>query len=122
MRYLGIDVGTRRSGAAFADSEDGILFSLETINHSTEDELVEAICQLVLQKQIDEVVLGYPLLPSGEPGMQAETVSALSQRLTEASVPHSLCDERYTSFAGSDIDKDAAAACEILSVWLNMNK
>lgn len=122
MKYLAVDVGTKRSGVAFADSESDVLFSLQTIAHSSDDELVAAISALVEQKQIDKVVLGNPLLLSGEAGAQSKLVSALSQKLSEASVPHELCDERYTTKVDRNIDKDAAAACEILSVWLNMNK
>ncbi len=122
MKYLGIDVGTKRSGAAFADSESGILFSLETINHESDDELIAEIQRLVQDKQIDEVVLGNPLLLSGAAGAQSKLVSALSDKLSAASIPHSLSDERYTTKIDKNIDKDAASACEILSVWLNMNK
>lgn len=121
MKYLGIDVGTRRSGIAFADSKDDILFSLKTFNHKTEDELFLEITRLVTEKQIDEVVLGNPLLLSGEAGKQSGIVLALAQRLSEVRIPYSLCDERYTSNGANLYDKDAAAACEILAVKLNLN-
>jgi len=122
MRYLGLDVGTRRTGAAFADSTDGILFSLETIQHSSAEELLASVLLIIKEKQIDEVVIGLPLLPSGEAGSQAEIVQNFKELLSEEGISCSLLDERYTTSKSREIDKDAASACEILTVWLNRNR
>lgn len=118
MKYLGLDVGTKRTGAAFADSDDDILFSLETIHHASEAELFSVIRKLVTQYRVDEVVLGMPLLPGGSEGKQTETVYSLLKALTTAKIPCSILDERYTSQKQQTFDSDAAAACEILAVKL----
>ena len=118
MRYLGLDVGTKRTGVAFADSEDDILFSLETVHHSSQDELFDAVCTLVSEKAIEEVVLGLPLLLSGKEGSQANIVISLNERLQEAGISTSMLDERYTTPQVKIVDKDAASACEILSLRL----
>ncbi len=118
MRYLGLDVGTARTGAAFADSEDDILFSLETIHHTSEGELFVMLRKLVTQYAVDEVVLGLPLLPDGSEGKQARMVNSLAKALSDAKIPCSLLDERYTSQKQHTFDSDAAAACQILSVKL----
>ena len=118
MRYLGLDVGTKRTGAAFADSDDDILFSLETIHHDSEEELFAVLRELVTQHGVDEVVLGLPLLPDGSEGKQARIVNSLAKALLDAKIPCSLLDERYTSQKKHSFDSDAAAACEILAVKL----
>ena len=114
MKYLGLDLGTKRTGIAFADSDDDILFSLETISHENFEDLLDRIMVLIAEKSIDEVVLGLPLLPSGEEGSQAEIVRNFSAMLSKAQIPHCLVDERYTSQKLKDLDSDAAAACKIL--------
>ena len=114
MKYLGLDVGTKRTGVAFADTDDDILFSLETIEHSSEEDLLKSIQNLISEKQIDELVLGLPLLPSGEEGSQAEVVHSLCRALDSAQIPYSLVDERYTTEKSKELDSDAAAACKIL--------
>lgn len=119
MKYLGLDIGTARTGVAFADSEDDILFSLETLTHASQEELVEHIATLYKERSIDEVVLGLPLLPSGDEGSQVDIVRSLSEALIAANINHSLLDERYTTPKSSDLDPDAAAACEILAVKLS---
>lgn len=118
MKYLGLDLGNKRTGVAFADSQDDILFSLETIHHTSTEELVDAIKSFVTQRQIDEVVLGLPLLLGGTEGAQATHTREVAKALEEAKIPYSLLDERYTSGSQRDIDKDAAAACQILAVKL----
>jgi putative Holliday junction resolvase len=120
MRYLGLDVGLRRTGVAFADSNDDILFSLETISHTSEDELFERVVALVKEKSIDEVVLGLPLLLSGEEGSQANIVIKFNERLQDKGISSSMIDERYTTPKSNELDKDAASACKILSLRLDL--
>lgn len=119
MKYLGLDVGTKRTGVAFADSDDDILFSLETIAHTSSEELVSAVVELVRLRGVDAVILGLPFLPSGEEGAQAEIVRDVETLLSEEGISCSTVDERYTTAKSKDFDKDAASACEILSQWLD---
>jgi putative Holliday junction resolvase len=121
MRFLGLDVGTKRTGMAFADSDDGILFSLETVQHSSQEDLVEQVQSVIAQKQIDEVVLGFPLLLSGKEGSQAKIVLEFQKKLENVGICSSLLDERYTTPKSSEFDKDAASACEIVSIRLQRN-
>ncbi len=116
MKYLGLDVGTKRTGVAFADSDDDLLFSLETIHHGSDEELLDAVKVIFEDKQVDEAVLGLPRLPSGEEGLQADLVRNFAQLLTDEGIPHSFVDERYTTPPKGDIDTDAAAACQILAI------
>ncbi len=118
MHYLGVDVGMRRSGFAYADSQNDILFSLETFSHTSQEELAEHIAMLVSDRAIDVVVLGNPLLPSGIPGKQSRAVQALASLLESKGIRSQLLDERYSTAPNSDFDPDAASACEILGVVL----
>lgn len=115
MNYLGLDVGTKKTGVAFASAQDDILFSLDTIQHSSFEELLVAVQALVRLRHIDEVVLGLPLLPSGDQGAQADIVLEFQDMLNEAGISTSTVDERYTTAKTGDFDKDAASACEILA-------
>ncbi|MBM3231504.1 Holliday junction resolvase RuvX [Candidatus Peregrinibacteria bacterium] len=118
-RYLGLDVGTKRTGVAYADDADGILFSLKTIEHASMDELFSEVKTLVDGRSVDEVILGLPLLPSGKEGAQASVVRAFGGILANAGIPFRCIDERYTSTPNGETDRDSAAACSILSVILD---
>lgn len=119
MKYLGLDVGTRRTGVAFADSDDDILFSLPTIEHTSKKELMKAIEALVAERHIDQIVLGLPLLPDGSHGSQAAFVESIGEDIERRGIPFVLLDERYTTQDVKEIDGDAASACTILSVQLD---
>lgn len=115
MRYLGLDVGTRRTGAAIGDDKDDILFSLATIEHTDFTQLTEAVMKIVSEKQVDIVVLGLPLLLSGEEGAQVAVVRSFGAELTKRGISCRFVDERYSTPPGPGMDKDSSAACSILS-------
>ncbi len=122
MRYLALDIGSKRTGVAYGDSSDDILFSLASLQHASVAELLESIAALVTHYRIDEVVLGLPLLPGGTEGKQATSVRNLAKALHEANIHHSFLDERYTSKADKSLDLDASAACQLLMVKLKMKR
>lgn len=115
MRYLALDVGGKRTGIAYGDS-DGTLFSLQTFEGESTEDLLEHVVSLYKDRSIDEVVLGLPLLPDGTEGSQAEFVREFADKLENSSINHSFVDERYSTPKNREIDPDSAAACSILAV------
>lgn len=122
MKLLGLDVGTKRTGVAYADSELDIVMSLETIEHSSFQELLLKIDLVRKEKEIDMLIVGLPLLPSGEHGKQADLVEEFAALLREKDIPFQFLDERYTTPSNPDIDPNAAAACDILQVYLRQGQ
>lgn len=124
MRLLALDLGRRRTGVAFADSSVGVPLALDTIQTGSEKDLVDQILQLCDEREIDLVVLGLPLLPSGDEGSQSAFAHLIGERLIDAGVEVGYLDERYTTQARpkkDDVDGDASAACEILLMFLQRN-
>lgn len=119
MKSLALDIGKRRTGVAYGDSEADIVFSLETIHHQSIDELCSAVQKIASEKEVEVVLLGLPLLPSGDEGEQATYVRSVADKLSKMGIFYELLDERYTTPSTRGVDPDAASACEILSVWLD---
>ena len=118
--YLALDIGEKRTGVAYADSTAGIALPLKTISHETFDLLNEKLLDLIKEKDITHIIFGLPLLPSGDEGHQAEIVrSVVSKMPIPSHISHIFIDERYTTPRGPHKDPDAAAACEILTVFLS---
>lgn len=116
-RLLGIDLGTRRTGLAFADTTVGLLCALDTISHNTTEDLEMQLAEIVRMKRIDEFVIGIPRLPGGEEGEQARTTRAMSAMIGDAfGLPVTLVDERFSSYGACGVDADAKAACALLDV------
>lgn len=122
MKVLALDIGTRRTGVAYLDSDVGIPLPLETLRHTSDDALVDAVLTIVRERKIDRVIVGLPLLPSGSEGAQAAVSRAIGARIAQRGIDVEYCDERYTtpkSISGSPplsaYDGDAAAACTLLN-------
>ena len=124
MRYLALDIGTRRTGVAFLDTDVGIPLPLDTISHTSQDELIHDVMEIVTVRNIHRVVIGLPRLPSGDEGEQAAVSRRAGECIAKKGVDVQYVDERYTTprsqmhkntIAPSAFDGDAAAACELLN-------
>lgn len=121
MCVLALDVGRRRTGAAFADGADGVPLALQSIEHASVRQLVAAVASIVRERAADRIVLGLPLLPSGAEGEQAAYVRSVAHALSPLGLPIAFLDERYTTDKGAS-DGDAKAACEILLTFLDRER
>ena len=136
MRVLGIDLGERRVGVAVSDPTGSIAQPLPTLRRRAGKRMPIGILQnLASQYEVQGIVMGLPLAPSGHDTNWTRTVREAAHNLEARSgVPVYLVDERYTSKAaeravrGLGLPKkkreekgrvDAAAAVLILQKWLD---
>lgn len=97
MRFLGIDYGTRRIGLAYGD-ELGIATPLPALVDAEPARRWLTLGELVRQRRITDLVLGYPLNMDGTAGFKAREVDAFAKRLRgDLGLPVHLVDERLTS-------------------------
>jgi putative Holliday junction resolvase len=98
VRYLGLDVGDVRIGAALSDETGTLATGLDTMRRVGPRKDVGAVAALVRRHDVGEVVVGLPRRLDGELGPQArkvlELVSALEAVLK---VPVVTWDERFTT-------------------------
>ena len=132
MRCLGIDYGTKRVGLAHGD-EIGVATPLPALTDADEAVRWKKLGDLVRQRRITDLVLGYPYNMDGSVGFKAKEVDAFAARLRgEFGLPVHLVDETLTSAeAESSIARkdrrsvrgsgliDSRAACLILQDWLD---
>lgn len=118
MRYLGLDIGRRRTGISFADDAIGVPLAVDTIISESEEDLVSKILQECDERDIDVVVVGLPLLPSGKEGTQSSFVRLIGDRLETATIHVEYLDERYTTNDEVGVDGDAKAAIQLLTTYL----
>ena len=132
MRYIGIDLGTRRIGLAFGD-ELGVATPLAALTQADPAERRAALLKVIRERRAQEIVLGHPLNMDDSEGPKAKEAAAFAVELTkELGLPVHLIDERLTSYeAESSIAKskrrdirasgiiDSRAATLILQDYLN---
>lgn len=59
MKILGLDLGKKRIGVAFA--EDDVVSSLDTIVSADRDEAINKISEICRRFEIDEIIMGMPI-------------------------------------------------------------
>ncbi len=109
-RLLGIDHGGRRLGLAITDP-DGILATPRAVLASQGDQRDAAeIARIAAEEGVEQIVLGLPLMLSGEEGEQAVRVRRFGARLSEV---HGLAveywDERLTTVYATRVLRLAGA-------------
>ncbi len=132
MRYLGVDLGGRRTGLAVGDDATGVVTPLRVIECPAGPALLEAIVAAVADHEPDAVVIGLPLNMDGTEGPQAKLAREVGKRIAHrAARPVHFQDERLSSFAAEELlsgsgrthgqkkrIRDALAAAAILREYL----
>lgn len=99
-RLLGLDLGERRIGLAVASTDDGAARGLATVRRGTLEDDAAALAYVVAEQRVDELVVGLPLLPSGDEGAQAVAARAWGDEMARRlGRPVAMQDERFTSRA-----------------------
>jgi putative Holliday junction resolvase len=97
-RILAVDWGERRIGLAVCDPTGTIATGLETLVVRTAAEGPTRVAAVATEVEADSIVVGMPLLLSGERGAAAESAERFATLVREASgLPVHTWDERLTS-------------------------
>ncbi len=137
MRALGLDLGTRRVGAAVSDSAGSVATPVVTIEVGRGRRLdVAAVANLVREYEAEIVVVGLPRSLDGNEGPAAKRARAEIGRLSRAlSVPVVAWDERLSTVSAQRNLREAGvggrqsrgvvdqvAAAVILQSWLDAGR
>jgi len=126
---LALDVGTVRIGVAMADSAVPIAFPVATLDVDGTE--VEQVANLLKDKSVDTIIVGYPRNQSGEPTAQTALVEEFADKLRSlATIVFQ--DESVTSVTAENslkasgkhytkADIDAKAAAIILQDYLELH-
>jgi putative holliday junction resolvase len=96
-RVLGLDLGAARIGLAISDDEGTLAVPLGTIRTGAPQDL-RAVSALVQEHDVARVVVGNPLLMSGETGEASAHASAFAEALRALlHIPVDLHDERLST-------------------------
>ena len=97
-RILAVDWGARRIGLAISDPDGIIATGLRTLEVKNVAQAVEAVAATAVREGAESIVVGLPLLMSGERGEAARAAEAFARDLTGVTqIPVDTYDERLTS-------------------------
>ena len=133
MRFVGLDVGTKRLGVALSDEMGWTAQPFAVIEGKSPGGMTAKLKTLMAAYSLDAVIIGLPLNMNGTEGPSAELARKLAECVErEMQVKVVLWDERLTTVAAErvllegdvrrkkrkeNIDKIAAAM--ILQGWLD---
>ncbi len=97
-RILAVDWGERRIGLAVSDPQGIIATGLETVEVVSERKALARVAEVARASGATRIVVGLPLLMSGERGEAAEAATRFAELLaTRTGLPVDTYDERLTS-------------------------
>ena len=97
-RILGIDFGDVRIGIAISDEQAFLVGESFTIRETNFEKAVTKLCDLIIDRNIAEIALGFPKNMDGTVGERGEKSRLLASLLEEKTgIPVHLWDERRTS-------------------------
>lgn len=105
MRYLGLDLGSRTLGVALSDASGIIASSYCVIRHNEDySGLIVKVKDIVVEKKVDEIVLGLPKNMNNTLGEKAKLSYKFKEMLEKSiNIPVHLIDERLTTKLVTDI-------------------
>jgi len=97
-RILAIDFGKRHIGLAVSDETKMIAIGLNTIHYTNKKEMVQKLRNIIKEKEVEKIVLGYPLSMLGNITQIGLDVLDFKKLLeTEFALSVELLDERFTT-------------------------
>ncbi|MFM8828199.1 MAG: Holliday junction resolvase RuvX [Actinomycetota bacterium] len=127
MKALALDLGRARTGVAVSDPTGTLVRPLPVIREVHRPEGTAELDAVIAREAPEVIVIGQPLLMSGEAGEQAHHASSFAGRLrSRVAARVVLADERMSTAeaerrareSGSATDIDSLAACVILEAWI----
>jgi len=97
-RVLAVDWGERRIGLAVSDPQGIIATGLPTLEVRSPEQGVSRVAEIASEQEADRIVVGMPLLMSGERGEAAEAAQRFADAVSaRTGLEVATYDERLTS-------------------------
>ena len=98
MRILALDVGDKRIGVAISDELEISAHALTTITRTDQKKEIREIQEIITEYNVEEMIVGMPVMMNGSMGIQAEKVGKFVDELKkEVRIPIKLFDERLST-------------------------
>ena len=99
-RIMGLDIGDKTIGVAVSDLMGLTAQGVTTIKRVGKKKDIEAIKQIIAEKQVNKIVSGLPKNMNGTVGPQGEKVQKFCELLKEeTNLPIEFWDERLSTVA-----------------------
>jgi putative Holliday junction resolvase len=98
VRFIGIDLGSKRIGVSICDERQTIATPFKTINKTNSNELIEELRIIIEENNVGGIIIGNPVNMDGTIGRSAQSVNDVASNISKnIDLPVILWDERLST-------------------------
>ena len=98
VRFIGLDLGSKRIGVSICDERQSIATPFKTINKTNTNELIDQLKVIIEENNIGGIIVGNPVNMDGSIGRSAQSVNDVASNISKSiDLPVILWDERLST-------------------------
>ena len=98
VRFIGLDLGSKRIGVSICDERQSIATPFKTINKTNTNQLIDQLKIIIEENNIGGIIIGNPVNMDGSIGRSAQSVNDVALNISKSiNLPVMLWDERLST-------------------------
>ena len=98
VRFIGLDLGSKRIGVSICDERQSIATPFRTINKTNTNELIDQLKVIIEENNIGGIIIGNPMNMDGSLGRSSQSVNDVASNISKSiDLPVVLWDERLST-------------------------
>ena len=98
VRFIGLDLGSKRIGVSICDERQSIATPFKTINKTNTNDLIDQLNVIIDENNIGGIIIGNPVNMDGSLGRSAQSVNDVALNISKSiDLPVILWDERLST-------------------------
>jgi putative Holliday junction resolvase len=98
VRFIGLDLGSKRIGVSICDERQSIATPFKTINKTNTNELIDQLKAIIEENNIGGIIIGNPVNMDGSLGRSSQSVNDVASNISKSiDLPVMLWDERLST-------------------------
>jgi putative holliday junction resolvase len=107
VRFVGLDLGSKRIGISICDEKQSIATPFKTINKTNTNDLIEDLKQIINENNIEGIIIGNPVNMDGSIGRSAQSVNDVALNISKSiNLPVILWDERLSTVGSFNLSSE----------------
>jgi putative Holliday junction resolvase len=98
VRFIGLDLGSKRIGVSICDEKQSIATPFKTINKTNTNKLIDELKIIIKENNIGGIIVGNPVNMDGTMGRSAQSVNDVALNISKnIELPVIMWDERLST-------------------------
>jgi putative Holliday junction resolvase len=98
VRFIGLDLGSKRIGVSICDERQSIATPYKTINKTNTNNLIVELQKIIKENKISGIIVGNPINMDGSMGRSTQSVNDIASNISKSiNLPVILWDERLST-------------------------